>query len=55
MLCYNKIDVSEGIYINTSNKSKECIICHYSYFLDLPKFRQILLHWGYELIENDLL
>ena len=29
-----KIDVSEGIDINKSNKSKECDICHYWYFLD---------------------
>ena len=35
MLYYNKIDVSEGIDINKSNKSKECTICHYWYFLDL--------------------
>ena len=34
MLYYNKIDVSEGIDINKSNKSKECMICHCLYFLD---------------------
>ena len=27
-----KIDISEGIDINKSNKPKECIICHYWYF-----------------------
>ena len=32
---YNKIDISEGIDINKSNKSKECMVCHYWYFLDL--------------------
>ena len=26
---YETIDVSEGIEINKSNKSKECMICHY--------------------------
>ena len=26
---YEKIDVSEGIDINKSNKSKECMICNY--------------------------
>ena len=31
---YEKIDVSEGIGINKSNKSKECDICHYWYFSD---------------------
>ena len=34
MLEYNKIDISEGIDINKTNKSKECILCHYWYFLD---------------------
>ena len=29
MLQYERIDVSEGIDINKSNKLKECIICHY--------------------------
>ena len=35
MLYQNKVNVSEGIDINKSNKSKECVICHYQYFLDL--------------------
>ena len=25
----------------------------YDYYSISPKFRQILLHWGYELIEKD--
>ena len=29
MLQYERISVSEGIDINKSNKSKECMICHY--------------------------
>ena len=33
---YEKIDdVSEGIHFNKSNKSKECMICHYWYFKDI--------------------
>ena len=32
---YNKINVSEGIDINKSNISEECMICHYWYLLDL--------------------
>ena len=35
MLQYERIDVSEGIDINKSNKSKECILCHYWYFKDI--------------------
>ena len=29
MLKYDKIDVSEGIDVNKTNKSKECMFCHY--------------------------
>ena len=35
MLYYNKIDFSERIDSNKSNKSKECMICHYWYFKDI--------------------
>ena len=35
MLQYEKIDFSEGIDINKSNKSKECMICHYWYFKEI--------------------
>ena len=34
MLKYEKIDVSERIDINKTNQSKECVYCHYWYFLD---------------------
>ena len=29
MLQYQKNDISEGIDINKTNASKECVICHY--------------------------
>ena len=35
MLQYERIDVSEGIDLNKSNKSKECMIYHYWYFKDI--------------------
>ena len=35
MLQYERIDVSEGIDIKQSNKSKQCMICHYWYFKDI--------------------
>ena len=28
MLQYDKIDVSEGIYVNKTNASKECMLCY---------------------------
>ena len=34
MLEYKKIDISEGIDVDKTNKSKECMLCHYWYFLD---------------------
>ena len=33
MLEYERIDISEGINLNKSDKSKECDICHYRFFL----------------------
>ena len=35
MLQYDRVDVSERIYLNKSDKSKECMICHYWYFKDI--------------------
>ena len=40
MLEYERIDISEGIDPNGSNKSKQCDICHYWYFLD-KKFNYV--------------
>ena len=34
MLIYEKIDISDGIDVDMSDKSKECMLCHYWYFLD---------------------
>ena len=34
MLEYNRIHISEGVDTNKTSASKECNICHYSYFLD---------------------
>ena len=35
MLQYKKTDVSEGIDINKTSPSKECMLCHYCYFKDV--------------------
>ena len=34
MLVYEKSDISDGINVDMSDKSKECMLCHYWYFLD---------------------
>ena len=33
MLEYDRIDISEGIDMDKTNKLRECDICHYWYFL----------------------
>ena len=57
MLQYEKIDVSEGIVINKTSASKECMICHYWYFKHVGfkfephvcnKYRDVLMT-AYEL------
>ena len=34
MLYYHGIYISEGINVDKTSESKECDICHYSYFLN---------------------
>ena len=34
VLCYDRIDFSEGIDVNKTSQSKECDICHFWYFLN---------------------
>ena len=34
MLVYERIDISDGIDVNKSDKSKEYMLFHYWYFLD---------------------
>ena len=34
MLQYDRIDISGGIDVDKTNKSKERMLCHYQYFLD---------------------
>ena len=34
MLEYDKINISEGIDVNKTDKSKKCMLCRYWYFLD---------------------
>ena len=35
MLSFDRIDVFEGIYVNKTNASGECIVFHYKYFLKI--------------------
>ena len=38
MLEYDRIDISEGVDMDKTNKSKECHICHYYWYLLDKKF-----------------
>ena len=41
MLQYGRIDISKGIDFDKTNKSVECMICHYWYFKDVGfKYQQ---------------
>ena len=48
MLQYDRIDISEGIDINKSNKSKECILCYYCYFKDIGYQFELLVCNGFQ-------
>ena len=34
MLKYDRTDISEGIDVDKTDRSKECMFCHYWYFLN---------------------
>ena len=34
MLKYDKIDITEGIDLDKTNKSRECMFCHHWYYLN---------------------
>ena len=50
MLQYDRIDVSEGIDLE-SDKSKECMICHYWYFKDIGyKYKPYVCNGCHDLL-----
>ena len=49
---YERIDISEGIDVDMSNKSKECMHCHYWHFLDKIFNYEPYLCDGYYNIEQ---
>ena len=47
------IDISEGIDINETNNSKECMLCHYWYFLDKNfSYGPYLCDGGYNIMQK---
>ena len=55
MLKYDRIDISERIDVNNTNKSKECVLCHYWYFLNKNFSYGPHLHYGcYNIIQKSI-
>ena len=53
MLEYERIDISEGIDVDMLDKSKECMLCHYYYFLDKSfRYGPYLCDGCYNIIER---
>ena len=51
MISHDKIDASEGIYVNKTRASKECDICHHWYFLNYSfKFKRIVSNRCHDLL-----
>ena len=55
MLEYDKINISEGIDVNKTNKSKEYMLCHYWYFLDKNfSYRPYLCDGCYNIMQKSI-
>ena len=53
MLEYERIDISEGIDVDMPNKSKECMLCHYWYFLNKNfSYGPCLCDGGYNIMQK---
>ena len=49
MLYFDRIDISERIDPTKSNRSKECMICHYWFFNNELKFQDFVCNGCYDL------
>ena len=49
MLYYERINISEGIDLVKSNRSKECMICHYFFFNHGFKFKDYVCNGCHDL------
>ena len=53
MLEYDRIDISEGIDVDKTNRSKECMLCHYCYFLNKNfKYRPYIRDGCYDIVQK---
>ena len=50
---YEKTDISKGIDVDKTNKSKECMLCHYQYFKDIGfNYQPYLCNGCHDLIQK---
>ena len=55
MLEYDRIDISERIDMSKTNKSRECDIYHYWYFLNKNfNYEKYLCNGGHYLMQKDI-
>ena len=53
MLRYDKIDISEGIDVNKTDRSNKYMFCHYWYFLSKNfSYRPYTCDGCYEIVER---
>ena len=53
MLVYERIGISDRIDVDKSDKSKECMLCHYWYFLDKNfSYRPFLCDGCYNMMQK---
>ena len=53
MLEYDRIDISDGIDVDKTDRSKECTFCHYYYFLDKNfKYGPYLSDGCYDIVKR---
>ena len=51
MIYYDKTDISDGIDVNNTSTSRDCVICHYWYFLDKRfKFQPTVCNGCHDLL-----
>ena len=51
MLKYEKINISEGIDVNNTSASEECVLCHYWFFKDVGfKFEKHVCNKCHDLL-----
>ena len=52
---YNRIDIAEGIDVDKTNESKECMLCHYWYFWNKNfSYRPYLCDGCYNIMQKSI-